>query len=210
MDEVKLDMGKLEDSSTPNASQFNAVMSANRSPLDRRRFSTASILTLASQNTILPQYAATDDTRKVLEDPPVYLPSDADHNAESNQNFTSIPSPSSRPILPNQHSLINPRYSTLLSWINGPNSAAIADSEVQHKFQYSYPIKNNKPWATLHLYTRDAIPGNPRPSKSQPKVPRFWSCDPIAGMVELDLDSPQTIQQIIIVVCRYLYSLEDQ
>ncbi len=197
-----MDMGDIP---TSNASSGAVLASTNRSFLGRRRFSTASVLTLASLNSVLPQYAATDDTERVWEDPPVYLPLDVG-NAESSSSrsglhSTSTSSSPNSSILPKRYSFINPRHSTILSCPNPVvESSAPVTSHSQHEFQYSYPIKSNKPWATLHLYTRDAIPGNPRPSKSQPKVPCFWSCDPVAGMLQLDFDSPQTIQQIIIMV----------
>ena len=86
-----------------------------------------------------------------------------------------------------------PRYSLE----NIPNSKFEGD---KRKFRYSYPIRPKKPWATLRLYTRDAVPGNSKPLQSQPRLPRFWSCDHVMGTVELDLSSSQSIQQIDIAV----------
>lgn len=69
-----------------------------------------------------------------------------------------------------------------------------------HQFHYQYSVSVNQAWATLHLHTRDSVPGNATPFPIQPKVPRVWGCDPIAGVLELDLDSPRSIQQIQIIV----------
>ena len=73
-------------------------------------------------------------------------------------------------------------------------------TSVEGEFRYSFPIRPKNPWATLHLRTRDAVLGNMKPLHIQPRVPRIWSCDPIRGTLELDLDSPQTIQQISVSV----------
>ena len=72
--------------------------------------------------------------------------------------------------------------------------------EVPGEFRYSYPINPKKPWMMLHLYTRDTLPGDPKPLQSRPRMARFWSCDTIRGIVELNLDSPQNIQRIDISV----------
>jgi hypothetical protein len=71
------------------------------------------------------------------------------------------------------------------------------------EYRYSYPIRPKNPWATLHLHTRDAAPGDSKSLINRPRVPRVWSCDPVTGAVQLDLDSPQSIQHISIMVrCR--------
>lgn len=84
----------------------------------------------------------------------------------------------------------------VLTWSSSTTARPCDISE----FQYSYPIRPKKPWATLHLRTRDAIPGNPNPLQNHPRVPRFWSCEPIVGSLQLDLDGPHNIQQIIVSV----------
>jgi len=65
---------------------------------------------------------------------------------------------------------------------------------VQH-IEHSFPMRGNKPWATLYTFSRDL--GEPQPKG---KFPRFWGGEAIAGTVDLDLKSPTTIQQISITV----------
>ena len=135
----------------------------------RNRFSNFSLLSLSSIRTLLPQYSATDN----LDGP--------------------SPDASSRPPSRNtQTSSSDPRFRHDTS--EPPSYTSV--TSVEGEFRYSFPIRPKKPWATLHLRTRDAVPGNIKPLLTQTRVPRVWSCDPITGTLELDLDSPQAIQQI--------------
>ena len=167
-----------------------ATSSSRRSFLGRR-FSLASVLSLASVNTILPQYNAVDDS------------------SLGDQSVRSSPIDSLTEAPP-QYSHINPRNSVLLTNHIPVESSSVPcrspDLEILQGFKYSYPIKSDKPWAILHLYTRDAEPGNSRPLKSRPKVPRLWGCDPVVGTLELELGVPQTIQHIKIMVSRPVQS----
>lgn len=103
-----------------------------------------------------------------------------------------------------------PRYSAIHPITLAPPPAESssfhdhAEAGTQSYHQYIYPIKSTNPWARLLLYSREAIPGDPRPLQGQPKVPRIWGCEPITGRIELDLESPLTIQQINVIV-RFLY-----
>ena len=153
------------------------------------RFSNASFSSIA---TLLPQY--THSVLNISEDLeqlrgcyelPAYAPSSSDGSSSSSLS----------PAVP-------PRYSMLTL----PQSSSSYDStsptlgDSPHQFRYAYPIRSKKPWATLHLNTRDAIQGNPKPLKSRPGMPRFWGCEPVAGALELNLESPQNIHQISISV----------
>jgi len=121
---------------------------------------------------------------------------------------------------PPRYSVINPRNSIILPWIASSAIAAASHDplagpaprtdawQASDEFRYSFTINSNRPWATLHLYTRDAVPGNIRPSANQPEVPRIWGCDPIAGMLQLEFETPQTIQQINIMVPSILLSID--
>lgn len=159
------------------------------------RFSNAS---LSSITTLLPQYthsihdisedAESPDTALTV-DTAYGLPAYALSRSDSGQSSSlSLAAP--------------PRY----SMVHLPQSSSGSDStgstlgDPPHQFQYSYPIRSKKPWATLHLSTQNAIQGNPKPLKSRPGVPRLWSCDPVVGSLELNLESPQNIQQISISV----------
>ena len=142
----------------------------------RNRFSNlnVSLLSLSSIRTLLPQYSAVDNS---LDDPP--------------PDALSGPRPPSR----NAQPILDPHFQ------NDSEPPSYTSSSVEGEFRYSFPIRPKKPWATLHLRTRDVLQGNMTPLHTQPRVPRIWSCDPIRGALELDLDNPQTIQQISISVC---------
>jgi hypothetical protein len=192
-------------STTANEGSPSSGPSTLRSSLFSRQFSNASLLTIGSINTILPQYSAVGDEAR-SQNPPGF-----DGDAETEDQYYASPPPSeslggfacSHPppgssIMPSRLSVVNPRHSTLLAWAT--NSNASADGSTRADFQYSFPIPSNKHWATLHLSTRNTIAGNPRASHTQPKLPRFWGCDPVTGVVQLDLDNPMTIQQINVTV----------
>jgi len=153
----------------------------------RNRFSNASLLSLSSVRSLLPQYSGGPTTETTTDSTP-----------------SSWNSPSA--IEPPQYSLLNPHHLPML-----PSSTAtrfeIGGDSHAHEFRYSYPIRPKNPWATLHLHTRNTITGSHLKSlQSQPRLPRFWSCDPITGTVQLDLDTPQNIQLISITV-RYHFVL---
>ena len=152
----------------------------------RNRFSNASF---SSINTLLPQYSVIDTLEDTASDVDTVSP-------RSPASWNSRYSGSTL-----HHNMINPpRYSLA----NLPHSfTPFARPEVggdRHEFRYLYPIRPKKPWATLYLFTRNVIPGDPKPSQGQPRVPRFWSCDQIMGALELDLESPQNIHQIDVLV----------
>ena len=179
-----------------------------------RRFSNASLLTIGSINTILPQYSAVGNDEQPLNPPG---PDDAPDGVRTGDQYYATPPPSEpssgvpcSPVSPSgwpsRLSVVNPRHSTLLAWKTS-NSTASADNypaRMDSCFQYSIPLTmpSVKQWATLHLSTRTTIAGNPRSSQTQPKLPRFWGCDPVTGVIQLDLDNPLTIQQINMTVSR--------
>jgi hypothetical protein len=173
----------------------------------RNRFSNASLLTLSSIRTLPPQYSVVD----TLEEPPTSPVSDGitDNGASGSLQYAPSSwsgSSSSFPLSqsavePPRYSLLHPRQSLVLTRRVSTDACFEPEGDPQaHEFRYSYPIRQKNPWATLHLHTRDAIPGNPKPLQNQPRVPRLWSCDPITGTLHLDLDSPQNIQQIKVMV----------
>jgi hypothetical protein len=177
----------LTDDSTANTNPTRSPLSFSSNRL--------SVGSLASIRTFLPQYSVAgtleeqdSTTWPVNTDShgsPLYTPS----------SFNTAPSHSTDP----RSAPVPPRYSL----VNSPHSlttTATRSGGDSQEFRYSYPIRSKNPWATLHLYTRDAVPGNLHPLRSQPRVPRLWSCDPICGKLELNLESPQTIQQITVVV----------
>ena len=161
----------------------------------RSLFSRFSGISIATVDTALPQYSPVSDGEG-MQDPPAF---DSDFPSPITE-VGETGGPSSPPYEENWASstplVLNPRprHSTILTW-----TPQLASSH-NHEFEYRYPIRPHKPWATLCLRTRDSVPGNPRPTQNQPKIPHIWGCDPISGLVELDLDSPQTFQEIKLVV----------
>lgn len=155
-----------------------------------RRFSATS--TTASVRTLLPKYSPiTDDDES---DPDVLVHSFSQGGLGSDRLHMHVsPTLSTSEQFPPRYSAIHPRPPII--------DAAVRSSDSDR--QYSFPISANKPWATLYLSMRDVIPGNPRPVQSRSKVPRMWGCEPISGRLELELDSPLTIRQIIIRVCSF-------
>ena len=166
-----------------------------------RRLSSASFSSLASVSTVgtvLPTYSiedpsevgsiATSSTDR-LDTSTVYSRSsstDVNSNA-SVDTLTSLSSPP--PIAGLPHYLhIPPQYSSTSEWRPSDNIS------VQH-IEHSFPIRSNKPWATLYVFSRDL--GEPQPKG---KVPRVWGGEPVAGTVDLDLTTSTTIQQITITV----------
>ena len=160
---------------------------------DRRRFSNASTLTVSTVNTALPVYSIDSS-----ENPEDEVRWSSESGRDGSYVFEEQSTLGLHPTLaPPRYSYLNPRRSILLTWAP---SSDVPGIESSNGFRYSFPIKANKTWATLHLDTRDAIPGNPAPSASQPKVPRFWGCEPIAGVLDLDLDNPHSINEINLMV----------
>jgi len=165
----------------------------------RNHFNNVSLLSLSSIRSLLPRYSVIDTASPTSEsaaqatgDRESLLPAPSSWN--SNTQFA---------IDPPRYSLPRPSHSSMLSSRRGSTATRFeVDGESPaHEFRYSYPIRPKNPWATLHLHTRDPTPGvHSKSLQNQPRVPRFWSCDPITGTV-LDLDTPQNIQLISITVC---------
>jgi len=193
-------MASHHDISAP-ATPISPTTTRSPSSFFRNRFSNASLLSLSSVRSLLPQYSVVDASEPSA-DTLSEITTTGNHESLSSASLSS-----------NTPSTIEPpRYSSLdlhhLSILSSRRTCTATRFGVDngvpkahHWFRYSYPIRPKNPWATLHLHTRNATPGTHSMAlQNQPRVPRFWSCDPITGVVQLDLDSPQTIQLISITV----------
>ncbi|KAF9527967.1 hypothetical protein CPB83DRAFT_855098 [Crepidotus variabilis] len=170
-----------------------------------QRFSALSIASL-------PQYTVVDNSP--VDEPPTFEASSSPLFFDANDLIDQSPpssalQESSTFLLPNlfsparnrtRYSYINPLYSTILNATARTPFTQTPDFNAprprRHDFEYLYPNRPNKPSCTLQLNTRDSILGNPHPSQSQPKTPRIWGSEPLAGFVHLDLETAQNIQQI--------------
>jgi len=202
-------MASHHDISAPVTSS-SSIIANTRSPSSffrSNRFSNASLLSLSSVRSLLPQYSVDDTLGASTSSPNTETTTPGNRESLSfapsswNSNMTSA-------IEPPRYSTLNPRHSSMLSSRRGSTSTRFeVDGDPQaHEFRYLYPIRPKNPWATLHLHTRDPTPGTHSKSlRNKPRVPRFWSCDPIMGIVQLDLDTPQNIQLISITVrCHFI------
>jgi len=183
-------------SSEPDGNQV--PISPSRRGFFSRTLSSASFSSLASVSTVgtvLPTYSiedpsevgsiATSSTDRL--DTTVYSPSSSSTEVDSNVSVNTLRSRPSPITLP-RYSHIPPQYSPS-SELQPSNGIS-----VQH-IEHSFPIRGNKPWATLYTFSRNL--GEPQPKG---KVPRFWGGEPVTGTVDLNLTTSTTIQQITITV----------
>ncbi|KIM35177.1 hypothetical protein M413DRAFT_368864 [Hebeloma cylindrosporum] len=154
-------------STPPSLPQFSGGSQSNRRSFFGRRFSNSSSFSLASINTILPQYSAID----ALGPGSPLLSDDTSRSPRSQSTSRAKPSP------------------------KPPNSSSPLGSAAE-RFEYVFPIRPSNSWCTLRLFTENLPAGNPRVSHHKPKTPKFWGGQIIAGLLELELDRPQTIQSI--------------
>lgn len=153
--------------------QFSGGSQSNGRSFFSRRFSSSSSFSIASINTILPQYSAVDAIGS--ESSPLSDGLSRSHESDST-------------------SRANPRS-------NFHNPSSPLGGVAVEPFEYAFPIRPNNSWCTLHLYTENLLAKNPNVSHSKPKTPKFWGGQIISGLLELELDRAQTIQCISLTVC---------
>jgi hypothetical protein len=87
-----------------------------------------------------------------------------------------------------------PRYSMITAT---PRSGAV------NHIEHSFPLGGgHKSRATLYTFTQESVPGLVQEHRSaKQNIPRFFGGGDITGMVELNLEGTQTIQQITVTVC---------
>ncbi|KDR78627.1 hypothetical protein GALMADRAFT_244088 [Galerina marginata CBS 339.88] len=169
---------------------------AASSLLVNRRSSTSSVGTLdsfTSVRTALPEYSITEDSSSLFDSSS--FPGSALHSTASEVTLAG-----SRPLpaIPNAIS-VPPRYSVLSQRsLSQESPNGIQENTGRSHIEHSFPIRNNKPWATLLTFTPKSVPGLVQEPRAKSKVPRFLGSEPITGMIELDLERSQTIQQISI------------
>ena len=170
-------------SPTPSAQE-----AAGNSIAGRRLLNRLSNESLASVNTLLPGYTFSNT------DPPPAFVGGASSGSQLNE---ALPSYSRA----HPHSV--PSFEDTNSTPQIPRSHS-------NGYEYTFPIRPTKPWATLQLFTRDVVPGNLYAPKGRPKKPHFWGGDPISGVLQLDLESPQTIQEITVNVCSFYFRFHNR
>jgi len=156
---------------SPQFSEGSQISSDRRSSFSRR-FSSASSFSLASIRTILPQYSAAD----------VLQPESPPYSGDISRIHRSEPTPRAKPRRKSH------------------KSRSPLEGMAVEGFEYAFPIRPTNSWCSLRLYTQDLAEGNPKVSHHKPKTPKFWGGQSIAGLLELELDSPHTIQCILLTV----------
>ena len=75
-------------------------------------------------------------------------------------------------------------------------------SGAMNHIEHSFPLGGQKSWATLYTFTQEFVPGLVQEDRVVKRnIPRFFAGGNITGMLELNLEGTQTIQQIILTVC---------
>ena len=170
-------MASHHDISAPVTSSSSTTANTRpRSSFFRNRFSNASLLSLSSIRSLLPQYSVSD----TIGESSASSPNTETTTTGNRESLSSAPSSwnsnTAIAIEPPRYSMLNPHHLSMLS-STGASTATRFEVEggpQAHEFRYSYPIRPKNPWATLHLHTRDAIPGTHSKSlQNQPRVPRF-------------------------------------
>ena len=78
----------------------------------------------------------------------------------------------------------------------------LVSGRTEHHIENSFPLGGPNSWATLYTFTPESVAGLVHDFQSAKRnVPTFIEGDDINGMLELELEAPQTIQQIILTVC---------
>ncbi|KAF9448990.1 hypothetical protein P691DRAFT_728750 [Macrolepiota fuliginosa MF-IS2] len=159
-------------------------------PPSRNRFR-ESVVTIASVDTIrtvLPAYSSTLDLASTVDGGAVTLPSGLDC-APSSSAVTVDHNPPryEHLLLPTPESPTTP--TTTMHGAGSQAQQRQRSSFVHHRL---YLKKNGaeKPWATLRLISRAPLPN------SKQKTPRFIGGDLVKGVLELELESPMSVQSI--------------
>jgi len=167
---------------------------ARRRLLLGRTLSSLSQTSLASIRTILPEYSIApseednerDETPTLSDLSPV----------ESNYVLDPPESPQAPSPTTSNHrqSVMPPRYSVVTA---SPKCGAM--NHIEHSFPHG---GGHKTWATLYTFTKEFVPGLVQEHRVVKRnTPRFFGGGDITGVVELNLEGTQTIQQIILTVC---------
>ncbi|KIJ93581.1 hypothetical protein K443DRAFT_684471 [Laccaria amethystina LaAM-08-1] len=84
-----------------------------------------------------------------------------------------------------------PRYSLVFQPRNPPQKVLPTHCLHKHRFHIrNSAAHKNKPWATLTVFSRADV--------TTRKAPRFFGSDPVAGTIDLDIETPLTVNSITI------------
>ena len=173
------------------------------------------ITTTASHNNIgtrLPQYSALGN-KKSISDPDGELYADGETinpRSTTDDGLTTPPVKDASPpnglsarasvtsASPLRYSSAPPRYSSVFG-VSAQRATTEGVSRTEHTYNICSGLKN-KPWVTFRIFSRPSLGAS---SKHQ-DFPRFSSSDMAEGLIELTLDSPQTINSITVSVGPYL------
>ncbi|KDR67027.1 hypothetical protein GALMADRAFT_147458 [Galerina marginata CBS 339.88] len=191
--------------STPIRTPSNASgisQARRRFNIFNRRLSYASSVSLATIDTVLPEY----QSRPSTEMPPEFDETSQIEafetlledriEGENGSGFTHVASLPPSPTLSSSSMrlLSLPTHPVLSNSAVGLNRSG----SLPH-FEYSFPIKSwGRRWATLHTFSLVSIPGMANPPRIKPATPLFYGGEPISGLLELDLKSLQKFQEISI------------
>jgi hypothetical protein len=161
-----------------------------------------SLSSVASIRTILPEYSIVpfEEGSETDESPTLSTlsPGESDHAFDSPEH-QAFPRLLLQTTSTHRQSAMPPRYSMITAT---PRSGGI------NHIEYSFPLGGgHKSWATLYTFTQESVPGLIQGHRSAKRnIPRFFGGGDITGMVELNLEGTQTIQQIILTVCHRISS----
>jgi hypothetical protein len=188
-------------------------------PSQPRRPFNASTTSVASITTSLPGYSASITTI-----PRDYSDAQPEEQTESDgaPRSLDVPLSDSEPVAPSQpRRPFRPLPQIPLPQIPLSRSSSRTQSSRPPRYsiserlsggsephiEHSFPLGGPNSWATLYTFTPESIPGLIHDFRSAKRnIPTFIEGRNVLGMLEFDLEAPQTVQQIIVTVCLEVFA----